>query len=196
MSKTWQILTGTGLGLIILVLVLARWMQPAAVPVPPVLGTIPDFELINSAGEPVRGADLAGVVWVADFIFTTCAGPCPIMSTQLATVQGAFRNDDRLRLVSITVNPDYDTPEVLSEYAHRYGANPRKWSFLTGEYTAIRDLAVNGFKMGNTEEIIFHSTRFVLVDSHSRIRGYYLGTEPEQVERLKHDIMLLMREVG
>ena len=97
-------------------------------------------------------------------------------------------------MVTITVNPDYDTPEVLTEYGKRYNADFTKWHFLTGVYEKIQNLIANGFKMGDIEEIVFHSTRFALIDPDMNIRGYYMGTESEDVKKLMGDIKKLIKE--
>jgi protein SCO1/2 len=157
----------------------------------PVLGTLPEFSLTNATGDPIGLDDLDGKVWAADFIFTTCAGPCPVMSMHMSKLHQDFIEDDRIRMVSVSVNPDYDTPEVLTEYAKRYEARTDLWYFLTGAYESIQSLIANGFKMGDMEDIVFHSTRFALVDGEGQIRGYYTGTEPDEVERLKKDIRTL-----
>ena len=160
----------------------------------PVLGRIPEFIMTDSHGASFGYNDLQGKIWVADFIFTTCSGPCPIMSSEMAKVHQEFIEDESIRTVSYTVNPDYDTPEVLSEYAERYNANTDQWHFLTASYDDIQSIIVNGFKMGDIKEIVFHSTRFALVDKEMNIRGYYVGTELEDVEKLKKDIHHLKKE--
>ena len=160
----------------------------------PVLGSIPDFVMTNSNNESFGSSDLKDNIWVADFIFTTCAGPCPVMSNEMAIVHQEFIEDESIRTVSYTVNPDYDTPEVLADYAERYNANTEQWHFLTAPYEDIQSIIVNGFKMGDMEEIVFHSTRFALVDKEMNIRGYYIGTEIEDIEELKKDIRRLKKE--
>jgi protein SCO1/2 len=146
-----------------------------------------------SNGVQIGLDELRGKVWVADFIFTTCAGPCPVMSMHMSRLHDEFKDDERIRMVSITVNPDYDTPEVLTNYAKQYKARTDLWYFLTGSYEAIQSLVANGFKMGDTEDIVFHSTRFALVDQESRIRGYYTGTETDEMEKLIKDIVRLVQ---
>ena len=134
-------------------------------------------------------------MWLADFIFTTCAGPCPIMTERMSTVQHDLIDIDKLKFVSFTVNPDYDTPEVLKKYAKRYDADISTWSFVTGKYEQIQELIANGFKMGDEEEIVFHSTRFALVDHEGNLRGYYSGTEPMDHENLTRDIHSLVKKI-
>ena len=113
------------------------------------------------------------------------------MSGQFTELQARFANASDLNLLSISVNPDYDTPEILHEYGQRYGADYDKWHFLTGEKEAIHKLAVDGFKIGSIEDPIFHSTRFILLDEKARIRGYYISSEFEEMQQLWHDVELL-----
>ena len=160
----------------------------------PILGEIPSFELIDNYGEPFTEENIEGKIWVADLIFTTCAGPCPIMSTEMRSVHKTYLENENIRMVTITVNPDYDTPEVLTEYGKQYNADFTKWHFLTCVYEKIQNLIANGFKMGDLEEIVFHSTRFALIDPDMNIRGYYMGTESEDVKKLMGDIKKLIKE--
>ncbi|MBH31229.1 MAG: photosynthetic protein synthase I [Candidatus Marinimicrobia bacterium] len=157
----------------------------------PVLGELTEFQLTDQDGEQFGRENLLGKVWVADFIFTTCAGPCPVMSRQFTELQSRFGNASDFRLLSISVNPDYDTPEVLKEYGDRYGADHDRWRFLTGNKDRIHELAVEGFKVGSVEDPIFHSTRFILLDSEARIRGYYISSELEEMQQLWRDVELL-----
>ena len=143
-------------------------------------GMAPEFTLTERSKRTVTKKDLAGKVWVADFIFTHCAGACPIMSSHMRKLQDQLFED--IRLVSFSVDPSNDTPEVLTEYANRYGADRDRWLFLTGDPEGIQKLTMGGFKLaldptsGTEAEPITHSSRFVLVDREGAIRGYY-GTE-------------------
>ena len=157
----------------------------------PFLGELTEFQLTDQNGEQFSREDLLGKVWVADFIFTTCAGPCPVMSGQFTELQSRFGNASDFRLLSISVNPDYDTPEILKQYGDRYGADHDRWRFLTGKKDRIHELAVEGFKVGSVEDPIFHSTRFILLDSKARIRGYYISSELEEMQQLWRDVELL-----
>lgn len=180
---------GLPLGITAMVALFALWALRRPAPGPPVLAEVPPFTLTERSGRTVEAADLAGSPWVADFIFTRCAGPCPMMTQRLA------RLGDRLppgvARVSFSVDPDYDTPEVLTAYAERFGAGG-DWLFLTGERQAIWDLSVQGFKLTageasgtpNEHGPVLHSTRFVLVDGHGRIRGYYDAFEADELDRL------------
>ena len=161
----------------------------------PIIGKIPAFDLVDQNSKQFTLENVQGNVWLADFIFTTCAGPCPIMTERMSTVQHDLIGIDKLQFVSFTVNPDYDTPEVLKKYAKRFDADITSWSFVTGKYEQIQELIANGFKMGDEEEIVFHSTRFALVDHEGNLRGYYSGTEPMDHENLTRDIHSLVKKI-
>jgi len=161
----------------------------------PVIGEIPAFSLVDQDGDLFTLENVKGNVWLADFIFTTCSGPCPIMTERMGMVQHDLLDIDKLKFVSFTVNPDYDTPEVLKKYAQRFDADVGSWSFVTGKYEQIQELIVEGFKMGDVEEIVFHSTRFALVDHEGNLRGYYSGTEPAEHEILMRDIQSLINDI-
>ncbi|MFQ6616809.1 MAG: SCO family protein [Fidelibacterota bacterium] len=158
---------------------------------PPVLGILPPFHLVDQNGEGFSRDDLLGKLWLADFIFTTCSGPCPVMSGQFAQFQKRFSPMRDFRLLSISVNPEYDTPAILREYGNRFGADHTRWTFLTGDPGAIHRLAVDGFHVGSIEKPMFHSTRFVLVDSKGQIRGYYISSETQEMARLERDLKSL-----
>jgi protein SCO1/2 len=156
-----------------------------------IYGSVPDFSFTESSGRSVGLHDLLGKVWVVDFIFTHCAGTCPLMTAEMKRLRSSFPQD--IAFVSITVDPAHDTPEVLAQYAKQNGADSRNWMFLTGSRTALRALMMGGFKLplddtqGSDSEPITHSSRFVLVDKKGRIRGYYDGTDDADVKRLTND---------
>ena len=166
-------------------------------------GTVPEFSLIEGSGRQVSLADLKGKIWIANFVYTNCPDTCPIQSAQIKELQGRFMNEKDLRLVSITVDPKRDTLEVLTEYANRFGADPERWFFLTGEKEVIYRLAQDGFRLGAAEipyekrptsgATHTHSPRFVLIDRNSHIRGYYASTDAEAMVRLRRDMKSLLR---
>jgi len=158
----------------------------------PDYGTVPSFELFDQLGNTFTKDELLGDVWVVDFVFTTCAGPCPIMTAQFSELQDRFSDQEDFRLLSISVNPEYDTPEVLKRYGDDYGADHSRWTFLTGDREKIRSLAWEGFHVGKEEDPIFHSTYFILVDKEGKIRGYYISSEKNEIERLWTDAELLL----
>ena len=160
----------------------------------PVYGQIPPFQLTAESGEPMDSRALAGRVWVADFIFTTCTGPCPRMSTLMRQVQSATASLPGVRLVSFTVDPERDTPPVLAAYARRYQAKPERWNFLTGPRETLHHLKREAFKLGDVDGSLNHSTRLVLIDGRGRIRGYYGTDEDSPVWRLSTDVKRIVKE--
>lgn len=175
-----------------------RWLTAAAgLPLAgcaqplPVLATIPDFTLTDETARPFGTAQLRGKLWVADFIFTNCAGPCPRMGRQMREVQTAVRAHPNIHLVSFTIDPVRDTPPVLATYARRYQAEPGRWHFLTGPQEQLHQLNRNAFLLGNVDGSLEHSTRFVLVDGEQQVRGYYRTDETDGVARLLSDLRRL-----
>ncbi len=160
----------------------------------PVIGNIPDFEFVNSEGETITLTSLKGKVWVADFIFTTCNMACPIMTGNMNIIHKKYKQNDDVRLVSISVYPEYDTPEVLTKYAAQYNADTNRWYFLTGEVSTVQEVIKDGFKIGDYEDIIFHSEKFALVDRSGMIRAYYNGMKTEDMKKLKKDINSLLKQ--
>jgi len=160
----------------------------------PVLGEVPDFSLTAETGEAFQGSSLKGSVWVADFIFTTCQGPCPRMSGLMRVIQNETRELEGVKLASFTVAPEHDTPEVLTAYGKRYQAEPGRWHFLTGERETIHGLSRETFKLGDVDGNLNHSTRFVLVDRKGRIRGYYGSSEDGNWKQVVPDIRRLLEE--
>jgi protein SCO1/2 len=160
----------------------------------PSYGVVGDFALTDQSNQPFLSATaLHGKVWIADFIFTNCPGPCPRMSAQMSQVYTTLRDVKDLRLVSFTVDPARDTPEVLAKYAEHYQAPPGIWYFLTGSQQTLNYLARNTFTLGNVDGSLEHSTRFVLIDRESRVRGYYLTSEPDAIPNLIADTKRLSR---
>ncbi|MGI8436063.1 MAG: SCO family protein [Chthoniobacterales bacterium] len=161
-------------------------------------GTVPPFQLTNQNGKLFGSRQLQGKIWIADFVFTSCPGPCPMISSRMSELQRPLENSD-VHLVSFTVDPKTDTPAVLREYGERLHARPGRWDFLTGPETTLYPLIRNGFKLGisdGAEEMgtPVHSTRVVLVDRHDTIRGYYDILEPDAVTKLLADTTHLLRE--
>jgi protein SCO1/2 len=114
----------------------------------PVYGSVPDFALIDQRGRPVQRGDFEGKVWIASFIFTQCPDECPLMTAEMARLQSNLAHLADLRFVSISVDPDRDTPAVLAQYAKRFDADSGRWFFLTGDKQAIYRLAREGFRLG------------------------------------------------
>lgn len=155
---------------------------------------VPDFSLVDQNGSAVTLADLKGQVWVADFFFTHCPSKCPMVTTRMKDVQKSLPDDAPVKLVSITVDPERDTPAVLADYAKQFGANEGRWLFLTGDKQAIIELCTKGFLLPATNDPNDHSLRLTLVDRAGAIRGWYDGTDEGSVAELKREIRRLVGE--
>ncbi len=166
----------------------------------PVVGQVPDFSLTERNNETVTRDDLRGFVWVADFIFTSCAGPCPELTLRMRSLQESLRGEyTNVKLVTFTLDASYDTPKVLRRYAERNHADRDLWWFLTGDdESAIRTLVTDGFLQtvvpASEDNPIIHSTYFVLVDRAGLIRGFYDGLDAASKPRILGDIETLLRE--
>jgi cytochrome oxidase Cu insertion factor (SCO1/SenC/PrrC family) len=164
---------------------------------------LPAFSLVDQHGRTLGSAELAGSPWIADFIFTRCAGTCPGMTARMARLQSKVPAGTRL--VSITVDPAHDTTEVLGRYAATFEAGAA-WHFLTGPRESLYALAVDGFKLqamevpaeqqkaGVGDGPFLHSSKFALVDGIGRVRGYYDSTDPDALDRLVDDTSRLAAE--
>ncbi|MBI2119209.1 MAG: SCO family protein [Elusimicrobia bacterium] len=164
------------------------------------ISSLPSFSMINAhSGKPMRKADLLGKVWIAGFIFTRCSGPCPIISLNMSRLQKQL--PPGIFLVTFTVDPDWDTPEVLARYAKNIHADLNQWFFLTGAKKEIYDLLYEGFKLPILEEPknkpefrITHTTKLALVDKDGMIRGFYDGTDPASLKKVKKDVLKILEE--
>ncbi|MDX1402700.1 MAG: SCO family protein, partial [Kiloniellales bacterium] len=152
-------------------------------------GTVPDFVLTDQDGRPLSNHDLAGRVWVANFVFTRCRGTCPMLTRKMQEVERWIHSygDGKIKIVSFSVDPERDTPSDLKKYATMFGIDTNVWKFVTGPEPQIRAVVVNGFKSGmkqvgaihespaagDTLFDILHGERFVLVDPQGEIRGFY-----------------------
>jgi len=167
----------------------------AAAPLPRI-GKVPDFVLTDQDGHPLGMGELKGKIWVADFICTRCPGPYAVLSSHFAELDRNFSGSDILRLVSFTLDPEYDTPSVLKRYAQHYEASVR-WRFVTGDRRRIDDIRRTGFQAGakasGSEPVHFGTTTFVLVDGDGMIRACYDGSSVEVVQRLLTDLGSLLR---
>lgn len=163
-------------------------------------GLVPEFSLVERSGKATTLADLRGSIWIADFIYTTCADTCPLQTAEMARLQEEWKDKPGVKLVSFSVDPEKDTTEVLSSYAERYKADAQHWLFLTGAKEEIGRLVQEGFRLsavalsadGNVGSVIMHSPRFVLIDKQAEIRGYYDSRDPAAIDRLKKDAATLM----
>ncbi|WP_111321546.1 SCO family protein [Algoriphagus chordae] len=158
---------------------------------------IPEFSFTNQVGDEVGRSDMEGKITIVDFFFTSCPSICPKMSAEMERVNDMFRDDDRVHIMSISIDPQFDTPEVLQEYAEEHGAKAGKWDFLTGGVQETYDLAKCGFIIPTIDGLgipddFAHSDKFMLIDELGRIRGYYSGTSREDVDLLMLETKVLL----
>lgn len=193
----WGVLIA-GLLAVALVAILSRFQTP-----PPGLqryGPVPSFTLTDQNGEPFSDTQLAGRVWLADFMFTRCRGLCPVLTRRMQEAAGALAGQEGWVMVSFSVDPEFDTPEVLAAYAGEHQADTARWSFLTGPRQTVRDLSTEGFHLAVDDappgggDPILHSQSIVLVDREGEIRGYYDALDPEEMARLPEDASHLLEE--
>jgi protein SCO1 len=174
---------------VVLALLAAFALHPFASRPLPVLGAMPDFALTNQDNQNVSLASLRGDVWIADVIFTRCAGQCPVMSAHMQEIQDALPAGSPVKLVSFTTDAEFDTPAVLKKYAGRFSARDGQWLFLTGNKDALRAAAVKGLKLSvvdkppgqkeDANDIFIHSAKMVVIDQTGHIRGYFDGETAE-----------------
>jgi protein SCO1 len=161
---------------------------------------VPHFSLVNQLGEIITNDDLIGTYWIANFIFTNCGGTCPVMTFHMRELQNSIPPELPVRFVSISVDPERDTPDVLRAYAEEWRADTTRWYFLTGDQEEIYSLTRRGFLLGLSPdggsliEPIMHSQRFVLVDQEGLIRGYYEGFDDADIDQLKEDLFYLLHK--
>ena len=168
----------------------------------PVWGTLPEFVLIDQDSQPYGSEQLRGRPWIADFVFTHCPSRCPMLTREMARIQTELRakgwND--VQLVSFSVDPENDTPEILATYAAKHGVLTENWQFLTGQRDEIWSLSVDGFLLpvmdgeGGVDGPILHSNKFVLTDRHGRIRGYYDALDAPARSKLFRDLEIVRAE--
>ncbi len=162
----------------------------------PILYEAPSFSLTSSTGETVGSDTLRGTPYVLSLVFSECPGACPMMTAKLKKLQDALP-DERVKIVSITVDPEKDTPEVLREYASELQADPQRWHFLTGPSKAIFDTAA-GFRLSanprTADALPGHSERFLLVDAAGKVRGFYNSADDNELTQLTRDAAELAAE--
>jgi cytochrome oxidase Cu insertion factor (SCO1/SenC/PrrC family) len=168
-------------------------MKPPALPT---FGSVPAFSLLSQDRRPTTNNDFRGSVVIADFIFTDCAGPCPLMSAGMSEFQTSLADEPKIRLLSFSVDPETDIPEVLKEYGQRFHANNDRWTFLTGDKVSIYNLTRSGFHLTVEPDsnAVTHSTKYVLIDKKSMIRGYYDSGDKASTDRLLVDARALVKE--
>jgi len=157
----------------------------------PVIGEVPPILLTTSEGTPFGNAQFDGKVTVVDFIFTRCTGVCPVMADRMQRLYKLFDGRPEIQFVSITVDPEYDTPEVLKGYASRMGVTDNRWLFLRTAGDSVAYVSERGFLLPAGELPAGHSSKFVLVDSRGQIRGYYSSEDDQSQLLLQHHIRAL-----
>ncbi len=173
------------------------WITHTAAELPlPVLGKVENFELLESSGKPIGLKELLGRPWVANFIYSRCKNPCPTLIANMSLLQGEISK--RVRLVSFSVDPEFDTPQVLSDLAKSVNAEPDRWLFITGKKEELYRVVKEIFKLfvkenpQDKEAPVSHTTHFVLVDQKGNIRGFYSGDKTPDLFQLKQDINKLL----
>jgi len=164
----------------------------------PVLREVPDFTLTDQTGAAVTRDSLRGKVWVTNFFFTRCSGPCPLLIARMAEFQKASERAPDVRLVSFSVDPEYDTPEVLAAYAGQWQADPERWKMLTGDPATMTRLVTDGFmQVLDTDNVTgepVHGTMFMMVDGNSMVRGLFNLDDPELIPKMLMAAGNLLRE--
>jgi protein SCO1 len=210
-AQRWPLMVWVGFGLLFGVLGLMYLLSlleytQARQTALPVIDRIADFTLTNQDNQITTLADLTNHVWVADIIFTRCGTSCPVMSTQMKSLQAALPSDSSAKLVTLTCDPGYDSPVIMKRYGEHYDADFGRWMFLTGNTKELADLAATGLKLGATPvapqdrtvptDFFIHSTIFVVVDKQARLRGIF-QTEGRDVDwaRVKPQILAAVKEL-
>lgn len=159
---------------------------------------IPDFSLINQNGDTISQADYEDKIYVADFFFTTCITICPVMTEHMSQIQEQLKGDPLVKLLSHSVTPEIDTVEQLKKYALEKGVNDTVWNLVTGDKKQIYDLARKAYFAAKKDAVgeygMIHTENFVLIDKEKRVRGYYDGTNSEDIQRLLREIEILKAE--
>lgn len=173
----------------------------------PVIGAVADFTLTNQDGKVTTLADLTNRVWVADIIFTRCAGPCPIITGHMKSLEDALPKTSDAKLVTLTTDPDFDTPAMMRKYGERFGADFNRWIFLTGTKAEIGALGSGSLKLSavpvqpadqtNAADLFIHTTIFVIVDKHARLRGSFetMGDGVDWTNTVQPRIVVAVRQL-
>ncbi len=159
----------------------------------PVLGTSPEFSMEERSGRTFQSSELRGRVAVVEFFFTRCRSACPVMMTHLGELYQRLQESDKVRFLSINVDPGYDTPEIIRDYATRLGAVNDRWLFVRGPIEQVIEISERGFSLAAEGLPGGHSTKFVLLDENGQVRGYYDGMDRNSVLILQDHIVQLIR---
>jgi cytochrome oxidase Cu insertion factor (SCO1/SenC/PrrC family) len=167
----------------------------------PVGPTVPEFSLTERSGRPITRADLLGKVWIADFVFTRCSGPCPTLSARMQALQSALADAPSVKLVTFTLDPVNDTVSVLADYAKRFHADPERWWFVTGDKEeVVQKFVIEGLKQtvipAQGNDPLIHSQYLVIVDSAGRIRGAHDGLDAKTKPLVIRDVRKLLLEAA
>lgn len=188
-------------GLLILIARPPSGQVTARPDVPPVLATVPAFEATRQDGSHLTQADFVGQVWVANFIFTRCPNICPAFTAKMSGLQAlSARRLPSLRLVSFTVDPGYDTPAVLTDYAAKFQADTQRWWFINATPEVLEQTLSRGMlqplQRGDMQDLnkVMHSSHFALVDRALRVRGFYRFSDASALEEVMHDAEAIVRE--
>jgi protein SCO1 len=160
----------------------------------PVYGVVPEFEFVTQDGSVFGRENLLGKISVVDFFFTTCQTVCPIMVVEKQKIYKAFDDTDLVQIVSVSVNPSYDTMEIMKLYGREHGVNDNRWQFLNGPIDQVVELSENGFMLPADNLPMGHSAKFVLVDTHGQIRGYFNSLDEKPMIALREQITHLLQE--
>jgi cytochrome oxidase Cu insertion factor (SCO1/SenC/PrrC family) len=161
-----------------------------------------DFSLVERSGKKITLADLRGKISIVDFIYTSCSDTCPLQTADMAKLQEQWIKEREVELISVSVDPEHDTPRVLTKYAGRFRADPERWLFLTGPKKQIDRLIEDGFRLPIAQAFhgdhgsVVHSSRFVLVNQQAQVCGYYDNRDPQAMERLKADVTGLLQHLS
>jgi len=203
LSRSLQAIVWGGLAMVALGVAAVYFLAPPPKPLP-VYASVPPFSLSNQNGQIITDADWHGHVTVVDLIFSRCAGQCLLMSATMKQLQDQLPSSPPVSLVSLTCDPEYDTPAVLKKYGEKFGARDGVWSFLTGPKKTLHQLSVGGLKLVAQEkalaeqetssDLFLHSTKLVLIDQQGRIRAYFDGDTTQCLPAVLAAIRQLARE--
>ena len=162
---------------------------------PAVIKKVPDFSMTSHIGENFNQDSLLNKISILDFIFTSCPGPCPIMSNNMRTLYRQYKLHPDLQFISISVDPEYDTQEVLKNYADANGVNDQRWKFLRADMKAVKKLSTDGFMFMSESLPAGHSVKFVLIDQNGDVRQYYNGTDAGSIAILRTHINSILKNI-
>jgi protein SCO1/2 len=162
---------------------------------PEVIKNVPEFSMISHEGESFTRDSLLNKITVLDFIFTSCPGPCPIMSSNMRKLYKQYRLHHDLQFISITVDPEYDSQDVLKIYAEANGVNDARWKFLRANKEKIKELKTEGFLFMSDNLPAGHSVKFILIDADANIRQYYNGTDDASISILRNHLNLFLKKL-